>query len=564
MSQDYQEEPATEISYQRLADDLLTDVDHQVTGVPSRTVDGPSTELDDHKRTVIALPVASRSLQRNIETNILVSPVRPSAPAKHATALLTMVRNRLLGHGDPKIKVGGQTVGMQALLGGSLFATGALGTRAVKTAGSGSAKLRKSRRGLPYGWLASIVALTFGVLEGVDFLKHRAGEAEAAQRTEVLKELLRCGSFAQAADVLSKIPEDVRPKRAALIARAEATIYRYHDADPKRRERVLRYFETASDKTSPEWMVTIALLAPRLELLAQLDGLRRAAEADREDPEPIFLAAEAWARAGVIKLADAAFAQAEGVAPAHLPHLARYVAYQVELGRAYQVSNLISQMRDVTGNAGDSSGYTMLALSIASTLVPELKPTESDDPGTMADMPPVYRAYVHEHRAMQLLRSGDSDRGIAEVRRSVDAVREEPAFMVDLADALLTTSFVEAAKVVAQSDGWPSSSAAARDVEARLAIVGGDLERGASLLRIASKGGLCDPRAALEYARSPRSSRDEAKALLRNAAEGWPHNEAVRAEIDRTEVAANALKESKHEEPARGRATAKRSRRRRG
>jgi hypothetical protein len=95
---------------------------------------------------------------------------------------------------------------------------------------------------------------------------------------------------------------------------------------------------------------------------------------------------------------------------------------------------------------------------------------------------PVPVAKRHLSRAIefyQTKRSEDAQREIAQAR---EAVHDEAAFVVDMADALIDGGSVEGARTIVEAPSWPWSHPGATIVECRFAIASGDLERATSLI----------------------------------------------------------------------------------
>jgi tetratricopeptide (TPR) repeat protein len=173
---------------------------------------------------------------------------------------------------------------------------------------------------------------------------------ECAQLIGDLAGYLRTGELRVAdealerARVLAAEPDRAR-LLAPLMARAEATLYRYVDASDERRTSVEAML-AASGEGSFDAVIARALITPDAELAALQPVLQMIADETR-DPEAAFLLAVSLVAAGRTEDADRAYARAVDLEPSHLPHLAHYAVWVTRSGRAEEAGEIVDQMKTI-------------------------------------------------------------------------------------------------------------------------------------------------------------------------------------------------------------------------
>lgn len=352
--------------------------------------------------------------QSDQRTELIFKLERPSAPPE-PTPAVAEPRTALFRNPDLIPDAGDvETLQMSALLGGALSAQRALPPPPV----------RKRTRFRLRLWLGRLlVATVLGTFAMAIIALALTGVAERARQdskdqARLLQELLLQGSLSEAEQHLGRLEallaEARRPTAFShLRARTEATLYRFHDADPKRRKRALELLSGGSERDSSDAWMAKTLLASRKERAALLED--RAALALARDAYPVALVASLLAHRGDLEDARATYAQAETLEPSHIIHLyaAFLLEHESEERRAAQL--VLERMEDVSPKspwtrlaaaqsepqrAERTTALTALAEDDAAPSVVRALATESLLSGSRPDLEPEQAA------RLSLLRSG--------------------------------------------------------------------------------------------------------------------------------------------------------------
>lgn len=254
---------------------------------------------------------------------------------------------------DPEIR-------MRALLGQSLFGERDVSTGVRPAAGFSELAGEISRR---RAIIAGIALLTLigagGVVRAA--VAHRAGE-DVSKETETLAHLMETGSVEQVAAAIPRFAalaenSGASAKDRAALARAEATVYRYLDADPARKAKITG---TLLDQTlnDDDAVLARALIADDEDNIEKIDTLKAIAARRPKASEPVFLIASAYRAAGRFKEAQRTMKAAEELEPSHLPHLLAELLFFSERDNKSEALRVYEQMNDVQ----PTSQFTVQAL----------------------------------------------------------------------------------------------------------------------------------------------------------------------------------------------------------
>ncbi|MBI4822181.1 MAG: hypothetical protein HY791_38335 [Deltaproteobacteria bacterium] len=371
---------------------------------------------------------------------------------------------------------------MEALLGASLFPHLAPRTSIYV---EGTPKRRRSFRAVVIAAvvIAAAVGSAYVVSKGLD----RRAHTEAAAKIGELDQLLQVGAYHLAAPLI----EEVRAvgvahlgEVGALVDRADALVFRRHDADPARLARV-------GTSTIPD-PITAAATRPRADQL-DLVGYRAVdAKTDRPkgDADARFLIASMLARAGEAGAASAAFAKMESAEPTHLPHLYEWAKHEARRHRTFELANVVEAMND----SDPKSPWTRMAAALAE---PEDALPVLEEIATSSAVAPVPRAWANIARAAAL----DADEQVDAANAALDAALElsnrQPIFAMDFAESLLEDGRDRLALRLVSAKDWPDDLVA-RSVKARIESTTG-AEGSLEKLREALMARPSDPRLALDY-----------------------------------------------------------------
>jgi Tfp pilus assembly protein PilF len=181
----------------------------------------------------------------------------------------------------------------------------------------------------------------------------------AAQRVKRSRELvslrhdlagyLRTGELRHADEAMERALMLADPQQAKamapLLARTEATLYRYVDSSAERRSSAERWLKTGGEGTF-DATIARALITPDSEL-SGMQAVLRAIAIETRDAEATHLFGVSLDAAGRRKDAGRAFNRALDLEPSHLPHLAHYAVWMTREGRASEAGDLIDQMKTI-------------------------------------------------------------------------------------------------------------------------------------------------------------------------------------------------------------------------
>jgi hypothetical protein len=340
-----------------------------------------------------------------------------------------------------------------------------------------------------------------GVLLGLGTLLVRAGQQRQEERkrttlTAQLREFLLHGELAQAGKRVSSLCDtpsrcaELSPETRALVARAQATLYRWHDGDPARLTAIEALTVPAD---SVDLAVKNALLKSADKWSAEIHGLEALAQKDATGCDALYLVALARARVGDLPGAVKAFRAANERGSAHLPYLALQVQALDELGLPVSAQRVAKRMAFIS----KKSPWTAWALALAGA-------DSSSEPSSAASEPPVLRI-------LKALAQGIPAEGIA----------PGPEILLDHVDRLIRRGDLSGARSLLGDPRMPAASGLA----ARLAWGEGGLQAAASMT---VPDGEADPLARLLLVQRRRrlNDLDGAKstldALERDWGGAWP------------------------------------------
>ncbi len=409
---------------------------------------------------------------------------------------------------------------LQALYGRSLFGGWNDANEALAAAQAGRrerARARRPRWPLLVG-LAAVAALTTWITaQGVERNRRQRRQLAAEEMVEFLK----AGDFKRVERMLAELEPGAGKLREHdphldLMMRAEATLYRHHDADPARLRRIAPFFDRGERAGSYDRAVARALVVSRAERVALLDELRRVDRPGVRDPQVAFLIATVLERCGDRRGAAEHFARAGDLGPHYLPHLGEAALFYQRQNDANASLRVLGRMSDHDPrSAWTALGWQGHALFFGG---------EGQQPVAPADLSPVSAGRMEMTKALAALarREGETARPL--LRNAVDRVRGQPPFLLDDLDLLLESGHTGAARyLVSRLDG--QASVALTAARGRLLVASGQPGRAAGLLREAWERGLRDPLAARDLLRALRSSggsTDQIERINNELSRLWP------------------------------------------
>ena len=354
---------------------------------------------------------------------------------------------------------------LQCLLGQNLFGEGL--EPSIYVPGQTTAHRRLSRNAKRLlGLLALALALPAVWLfrEGVS-KRELAGQEKTA---DDLRTFLQDGDLPRVAALLPVLEQGapLSPDNPyfPLVLRAEATLYRYHDADPTRRirlEQAFRLVPNAAASSLDQALAALIVLS-RPERSDRLDELRGLAGSAPRDPQCAFLLAAVLDDQGDHPGARRAYTRAEELGPLWLPHRLEQILFERRTGNPRAVAKLVQKIsRQDPGNP-----WTALARQWAGA--PSNESLPAPKPLPLAIHSPVERFYEHLLQGARSARAGDEEQLAAALKRAAEAVFGQDVFLLDAFALLLAEDLPRAVRALMAMPGWPQGSKAALALEARL------------------------------------------------------------------------------------------------
>lgn len=301
-----------------------------------------------------------------------------------------------------------------------------------------------------------VVGLGAGLWWVVSVGMARSHGEERARVADEISEFLKVGDFDHIQQFLPRLQLDDKEWDPAdphldLIIRAEATLYRYFDADPRRFDKIVPYLGGGDKNNSYHRVVSRALIASLAERNSHLESLLRVNQPGIRDPEASFLIATVFDRAGDIKKATKAFNHAEDLGPDHLFHLAVAAAFHIRHKKKQPSLRLMGQMIDKNPRS-PWTRLTEIRCGLATG-----KPTQSLKKADVS-FSPVLAGEWYLTRAISELNSKNNKAARQSLQHALNAVHHQAPFLLDYYERLMDESFPLAARFIMsimEDEGWP-------------------------------------------------------------------------------------------------------------
>ncbi len=348
-------------------------------------------------------------------------------------------------------------------------------------------KPRRRRRWRPWFYRIMVVGvLAFGFWGGQRLLQPGLQRQVDDQRGNLATELqsfLSDGDLARAAQFLPLVRDgeasakplatkstdhlgiDPKDPHLDLIVGAEATLYRYFDADPERLRRIRPHLEGVGS-SSPLRLIARLTILSREERAARLTEIEQLRNDQPNRNELEYLAATALEFRKEEKGAREAWERSERLGPAWLGHRFEQAWFELHQERQPAAQKVARQILRVDPD----SSWSKLAI-----ITFEL---QSDTQGQSvrgdAAAPIVAPVQVHFEKLLQSIAAGRrSDWALAKelVVAAAAAARDQPPFLYDAFDWLVAEKLPALARQVTLLSAWPSDAPLAAAKSARLAAI---------------------------------------------------------------------------------------------
>lgn len=375
---------------------------------------------------------------------------------------------------DPGVKAQ-----LEHLFGGSLF--GPWPELGTSGATSFAPEPRRSRSKQWWLRLALLLSSALVVWAGYALFRpglQRTADVQRANLAEELRVFVNDGNLERASEFLDLVRGYPNPQRRVsepkavkdthsgqpltaddshleLIVVAEATLYRYFDADPARLQLIRPFLETAASPTPLRQLASLTILS-REERSTRIPELERLREQLPNRTEPAYLLATAFEARDDSVRARTAWARSEELGPAWLGHRFEQAWFEWRHTERAAAQKLATQIV----RSEPESIWARLAIS---TFQLEKSSIAASEAGTLSDaaaprLTPVqihFRALVE---AMDAAKRDEQHRAKEQLSVAMASVHNELPFLLDAFDWLLTQRLSSLALAVTELGGWPSDS----------------------------------------------------------------------------------------------------------
>jgi tetratricopeptide (TPR) repeat protein len=292
-------------------------------------------------------------------------------------------------------------------------------------------------------------------------LARQAGQ-ERDRFAEELAEFVKEGALERASEFVSILETgrnslDPADPHLDLLIRAEAALYRYHDANPERLRRIEQYL-AAPQPSKPSASRVVAGMAvlsreERASRLAALEGQKKALE---HDPEFFYLLATTLEQRGDIDAAREAWKRSADLGPLWLVHRFEQALFETRHGNRAGAAKIASQMISVDAD----SPWSRLAVSWFGDGTLKVPPVSAEG-GVRTEAPALlYRARLRD--AVAASRRDDPGQARRHLANALQAVNNQAPFVFDAFDCLVKERAVGLARQLTTFEAWPEQSPIAK------------------------------------------------------------------------------------------------------
>jgi tetratricopeptide (TPR) repeat protein len=354
--------------------------------------------------------------------------------------------------------------------------------------------------------------------------KARRDRLAIATSIQDIHDFIRLGSFGQLRQEIEEGYDTGMFNKAnaelhSLAVRADATLYRYYDADPIR---LTRIEQAISDGTVERYDLVIAkaLSRSRAEQIVLFSDISNSSKHEKADPQSAFLRGRLHISLSPSISVEEAIEPSYRIEPSNLAHLLFSAESHHRAGEEFASQSVVDQMTDIS----PKSPWTILAKWTVDGNK-EDQPTMSEEMKLLVDeWPPVLRAQAYQKEALRLAVAGHDLQSKKALKKAIEAIGSEPSFLIDFADQLLTHRQANLAAVTVSSEKWPEESDAAKSIIGRLATQQGRFQEALDIFSRNPDVVRKFPRAARSFSTATTALKQHEKsvAILEQLKSQWP------------------------------------------
>ncbi|HMA95785.1 MAG TPA: hypothetical protein VKP30_24015 [Polyangiaceae bacterium] len=333
-------------------------------------------------------------------------------------------------------------------------------------------------------WLLRLVSITIavalawgGYLLLTPGLKKSADDVRANLAVE-LQSFIDDGSLERAAEYITLVRKgsaadlttgaapalDPQDPHLDLILSAEAALYRYFDADPRRLASGKALLDRASEATPLRQLASLTTQS-REERAARVRDLERLRAQFPNRNEPSYLLATALELGSNVQMARDAWVRAAQLGPAWLGHRFEQSWFEARQRDAAAARAVVGQMVRVD----PVSPWTKFAVA---AFAPELSilPGSSAPDAAVARATPVQTHFERLLQSIEAQKRGNEARAREELAAASLAIHDQAPFLFDAFDWLLAENLPGLARALTELPQWPREHALAASKVGRLPV----------------------------------------------------------------------------------------------
>jgi len=321
-------------------------------------------------------------------------------------------------------------------------------------------------------WLVRTVALVAVI--GIVWLgralvqpgMERVSSDDRAHYAEQLSGFVADGDWEHSAPLVDRVRGENKSLDALdvhrdLLVHAEAALYRYFDADPRRLDRIRSHIlsNTEALQSAPRRLASLAVLS-REERAAHLPEMERMRTELSRDTELLYLIATAHESRGETEAAREAFNRSASLGPTWVSQRFEQALFERRQGKAEAASKVAVQLI----HANSDSSWSPLA---AATFNVQSEPIGADAAAAMPSPVQIFHAKLLQAVAFWKNHSENEARQC--LTAALTAVNAQAPFLLDAFDDLLQEQATVLAQTLTLQPTWPRDSSIAAAKQKRLA-----------------------------------------------------------------------------------------------
>ena len=294
----------------------------------------------------------------------------------------------------------------------------------------------------------------------------RVSSDDRAHYAEQLSAFVADGDWEHSAPLVDRVRGEKKPLDALdvhrdLLVHAEAALYRYFDADPKRLASIRSHIQgnTETLLSDPRRLASFAVLS-REERAAHLPEMERMRSELPRDTELLYLIATAHESRGETEAAREAFNRSASLGPTWVSQRFEQALFERRQGKPEAASKVAVQLI----HSNSDSSWSPL---VAATFNAQSEPIGADAAVAMPSPVQIFQAKLLQ--AVALWKNHSENEARQYLMTAVAAVNAQAPFVLDAFDDLLQEQATDLARMLTLQPTWPRDSAIAAAKQERLA-----------------------------------------------------------------------------------------------